>query len=144
MLQLYTHWRKLYKYLFVLEKRLVYFIVNIVSLNLYLEEYRKKNITYKQLINFRHFYTKVLRKKLNYFYYTLKYYTAVYFEQKNTVTSRLFTHIVSTKKMRKDMRDRKDMRGTNYTYCISCFLILLLIKSRLGTFPLLTTCLLYL
>ena len=31
---------------------------------------------------------------------------------------------------------RKDMRGTNYTYYISCFLILLLIKSRLGTFPL--------
>ena len=27
-----------------------------------------------------------------------------------------FTHIVSTEKMRKDMRDRKDMRGTKYTY----------------------------
>ena len=25
------------------------------------------------------------------------------------------------KKMRKAMRNRKDMRGTNYTYCISCF-----------------------
>ena len=34
------------------------------------------------------------------------------------------------------------MRGTNYTYYISCFLILLLIKGRLGTFLLLTTCLL--
>ena len=54
----------------------------------------------------------------------------------DTVTSRLFTHIVSTEKMYKDMRDRKEMRGTNYTYYISCFLILLLIKSRLGTFPL--------
>ena len=32
-----------------------------------------------------------------------------------TVTSRLFTHTVSTEKMRKDMRERKDMRGTNYT-----------------------------
>ena len=32
-----------------------------------------------------------------------------------TVTSHLFTHIVSVEKMRKDMRDRKDMRGTNYT-----------------------------
>ena len=49
----------------------------------------------------------------------------------------LFTHIVSTEKMRKDMRYRKDMRGTNYTYYISYFLILLLIKKRLGTFPLL-------
>ena len=38
-----------------------------------------------------------------------------------TFTSRLFTHIVSTEKMRKYMRDRKDMRGTNYTYFISCF-----------------------
>ena len=34
----------------------------------------------------------------------------------STVTSRLFTHIVSTEKVGKDMRDRKDMRGTNYTY----------------------------
>ena len=50
-----------------------------------------------------------------------------------TVTSRLFTHIVSTEK---NMRDCKDMRDTNYTYCIGCFSILLLIKSRLGTFPL--------
>ena len=31
-----------------------------------------------------------------------------------TVTSRLFTHIVSTEKMRNDIRDRKDIRGTNY------------------------------
>ena len=36
------------------------------------------------------------------------------------------------------MRDRKDTRGTKYTYYNGCFLILLLIKSRLGTFPLLT------
>ena len=38
-----------------------------------------------------------------------------------TVNSRLFTHIVSTKKKRKDMRVRKDnMRGTkciNYNGC---------------------------
>ena len=62
----------------------------------------------------------------------------------NTVTSRLFTHIVSTEKIRKDIRDCKDMRGTKYTYFKSCFLILLLIKSRLWTFPLLITYLLYL
>ena len=61
-----------------------------------------------------------------------------------TVTSCLFTHIVSTEKMRNDMRDRKDMRGTNCANYIDCFLILLLINSRLRTFPLLTTCLLYL
>ena len=61
-----------------------------------------------------------------------------------TVTSRLFTHIVSTEKMHKDTRDRKDTRGTKYTYYNGCFLILLLVKSRLGTFPLLTICLLYL
>ena len=39
----------------------------------------------------------------------------------NTVTSRLFTHIVSTEKIRKDVRDRKYKRGINYTYYISCF-----------------------
>ena len=33
-----------------------------------------------------------------------------------TVTFRMFTHIMSTEKMRKDIRDRKDMRGTNYIY----------------------------
>ena len=54
----------------------------------------------------------------------------------STVTSRLFTHIVSTEKMGKDMRDRKDMRGTKYTNYNSCFLILLSIKSILGTSPL--------
>ena len=32
-----------------------------------------------------------------------------------TVTSRLFTHTMSTEKIRKYMRDRKDMRSTNYT-----------------------------
>ena len=31
----------------------------------------------------------------------------------STVTSRLFTHIMSTEKMRKDTRYRKDRRGTN-------------------------------
>ena len=34
----------------------------------------------------------------------------------NTVTSHIFTHIVSTEKMHKDMRDCKDMRSTKYTY----------------------------
>ena len=47
-------------------------------------------------------------------------------------------YIVSIEKMRKDTRVRKDTRGTKYTSYIGCFLILLLIKIRLGTFPLLT------
>ena len=47
-----------------------------------------------------------------------------------TVTSRLFTHIVSTEKM------RKDTRGTKYTYYNGCFLVLLLVKNRLRTFTL--------
>ena len=34
----------------------------------------------------------------------------------NTVTSRLYTQIVSTEKMRKDMRGCKGMRSTKYTY----------------------------
>ena len=38
-----------------------------------------------------------------------------------TVTSRLFTHIVSTEKMRKDTKDRKDTRGAKYTYYNGCF-----------------------
>ena len=63
---------------------------------------------------------------------------------RSTVTSRLYTHIVSTEKVRKDTRDRKDTRGSKYTYYCGCFLILLLVISRLGTFLLLTTCLLYL
>ena len=46
----------------------------------------------------------------------------------NTATSRLFTHTVSTEKM------RKDMRGTNYTYYISCFLMLLLLKVDIELF----------
>ena len=44
-------------------------------------------------------------------------------------------HTVSKEIMRKDTRDRKDMRGTKCTYYNTCFLILLLVKSRLGTFP---------
>ena len=47
-------------------------------------------------------------------------------------------------KVRKYMRDRKDTRCTKYTYYKGCFSILLLVKSRQGVFPLLTTCLLYL
>ena len=38
-----------------------------------------------------------------------------------TVTSCLFTHIVSTEKMHKDVRDLKDMRGIKYTFCNSYF-----------------------
>ena len=38
-----------------------------------------------------------------------------------TVTSRLFTHIVSTEKMRKDTRDRKDTRGTNILTIMAVF-----------------------
>ena len=63
---------------------------------------------------------------------------------RSTVTSRLYTHIVSTEKVRKDTRDRKDTRCTKYTYYNGCFLILLLVKSRLGTVQLLTVCLFYL
>ena len=33
----------------------------------------------------------------------------------NTVTSHLFTHILSTEVVRKDMRDCKDTRGTKHT-----------------------------
>ena len=33
-----------------------------------------------------------------------------------TVTSRLFEHIVSTEKSRKEMRVRKDPRGIKHTY----------------------------
>ena len=73
-----------------------------------------------------------------------KVFDVVYLKFKCTVTSRLFTHIVSTEKARKDMRDRKDTRGTKYTYYNGCFLILLLVKSRLGTFPLFKVCLIYL
>ena len=35
--------------------------------------------------------------------------------------------------MRKDMKDRKDTRGTKYAYFNGCFFILLLVKSRLGS-----------
>ena len=45
---------------------------------------------------------------------TLLYKKYFYFEF--TVTSRLFTHIVSTEKSRKEMRDRKDTRGIKHTY----------------------------
>ena len=65
------------------------------------------------------------------------------FTKRYTVTSRFLTHSVSTEKMRNDLRDRKDSRGTNYTYYISCFFDSAFIKSRHGAFPLLTTCLLY-
>ena len=40
----------------------------------------------------------------------------------STVTSRLFTHIVSTEKIRKDTRDRKYTRGAKHTNYNSCFL----------------------
>ena len=34
----------------------------------------------------------------------------------STVTSRLFTHIMSTEKLGKEIRDRKDRRGIKHTY----------------------------
>ena len=46
--------------------------------------------------------------------------------------------------MRKDKRDRKDTRCTKYTDYNGCFLILLLVKIRLGAFQLLTIRSLYL
>ena len=44
-------------------------------------------------------------------------------ENKYTVTSRLFTHIVSTEKSRKEMRDCKDPRGIKYTYYNGSFFL---------------------
>ena len=41
--------------------------------------------------------------------------------------SLVYAHCVHRKKMRKDMGDRKDMRGTKSFYCNGYFLILLLI-----------------
>ena len=43
-------------------------------------------------------------------------------ENKYTVTSRLFTHIVSTEKSRKDMRNHKETRGIKHTYYDGSFL----------------------
>ena len=40
-----------------------------------------------------------------------------------TVTSRLFTHTVSTEKSRKEMRDRKDTRGIKHTYYNGSFFL---------------------
>ena len=57
--------------------------------------------------------------------------------------SLIYAHCVHLK-MRKDTRDRKDKKDTKYTYYIGCLLILLLVKSTLGTFLLLTICLLHL
>ena len=48
----------------------------------------------------------------------------------------MFTNIVSTEKMQKDMRDCKDMRGTKYTYYNKLFFDIALKP--------LTPCLLYL
>ena len=44
----------------------------------------------------------------------MKFFFCMYFLY--TVTSRLFMHIVSTEKLRKEMRDRKDPRGIKHTY----------------------------
>ena len=41
----------------------------------------------------------------------------------STVTSRLFTHIVSTEKLRKEIRDRKDPRGIKHTYYNGSFFL---------------------
>ena len=65
-------------------------------------------------------------------------------KKQSTVTFRLFTHIVSTEKMRKYMRDREYTRGTKYAYSNSYFLMLRLIKSILKTFKFLIVCLLLL
>ena len=40
---------------------------------------------------------------------------------KTVTVTRLFTHIVSTEKSRKDMRDRKDPRDIKHTYYNGCF-----------------------
>ena len=40
-----------------------------------------------------------------------------------TVTSRLFTHFVSTEKSRKEMKDRKDSRGIKHTYYNGSFFL---------------------
>ena len=90
------------------------------------------------LLNYRCKYLDVLNQKM------VKKTLLAQHNILGTVTSCLFTHTVSTEKMRKDTRDCKDTRGTKYTYYIGCFLILLLVKYRLGTFPLLTICLFYL
>ena len=58
-----------------------------------------------------------------------------YFGNKNllfTVTSRLFTYIESTEKIRKDTRYRRNTIGIKYTYFYGCFLILLQLKVDLG------------
>ena len=55
-------------------------------------------------------------KNIDFFVINLFFKQNLLDELINTVTSRLFTHIVSIEKMRKDMKDRKDMRGTKYTY----------------------------
>ena len=45
------------------------------------------------------------------FFFNLNLHKYIY-----TVTSCLFMHIVSTEKLRKDMRDRKDMRELYFYY----------------------------
>ena len=58
---------------------------------------------------------------LSYFLFQIEY--ILLFKLKNfsklkvyTVTFLLFTHVMSTEKVRKDSRNRKDIRGTKYTY----------------------------
>ena len=55
-------------------------------------------------------------KNIDFFVINLFFKQNLLDELINTVTSRLFTHIVSIEKMRKDIKDRKNMRGTKYTY----------------------------
>ena len=57
-------------------------------------------------------------KNIDFFVINLFFKQNLLDELINTVTSRLFTHIVSIEKMRKDMKDRKDMRGTKCTYIL--------------------------
>ena len=54
-----------------------------------------------------------------------------------------FPKKLSTDKIRKDTRCRKDTKGIKHAYNNGCFLILLLVKSKLGTFHFLTIRLLY-
>ena len=68
--------------------------------------------TYSKKVTILDCGTQVILTKKNVFFYVVF----------NTVTSRLFTHIVSTEKSRKEMRDRKDPRGEKHTNYNAVFL----------------------
>ena len=54
----------------------------------------------------------------------------MFIEKITTFTSCLFMHIVSTEKLRKDMRDLKDLRSTKYVFFVIAFN-----KKHTGDFP---------